>query len=71
MSANILTADLFESVAAQPSHETIAAGAVLLRAFALPAENDLIAALRAIVEQAPFRHMVTPGGHEMSVAMTN
>jgi alkylated DNA repair protein (DNA oxidative demethylase) len=71
VSATILTADLFESRAAQPSHETIAAGAILLCAFALPVESDLIADLRAIVEQAPFRHMVTPGGYEMSVAMTN
>src|SRR6202012_4673791 len=29
------------------------------------------AALRGVVEQAPFRHMSTPGGHQMSVAMTN
>jgi alkylated DNA repair protein (DNA oxidative demethylase) len=31
----------------------------------------LIAELRKIVAQAPFRRMVTPGGHQMSVAMTN
>jgi len=49
----------------------MAEGAVLLRGFAIPVETDLIAALRAIVEQAPFRHMMTPGGHQMSVAMTN
>jgi DNA oxidative demethylase len=67
-----LTADLFESVpAARASHESIAEGAVLLRGFARPFEAELIADLRAIVEQAPFRHMVTPGGHQMSVAMTN
>ncbi len=45
--------------------------AVLLRGFAKPFEGDLIASLRDIVAQAPFRHMVTPGGHQMSVAMTN
>jgi len=44
---------------------------VLLRGFACPVEADLIAALRAIVVQSPFRHMMTPGGHQMSVAMTN
>jgi len=44
---------------------------VLLRGFAGPAEAALIAALRDIVAQAPFRHMLTPGGHQMSVAMTN
>ena len=49
----------------------MAEGAVLLRGFACPVEADLIAALRAIVEQSPFRHMMTPGGHQMSVAMTN
>jgi alkylated DNA repair protein (DNA oxidative demethylase) len=49
----------------------MADGAVLLRGFAKPIESDLIAALREIVAQAPFRHMFTPGGHQMSVAMTN
>src|SRR5438105_15950140 len=49
----------------------MADGAVLLRGFALRFESDLIAALREIVAQAPFRHMSTPGGHQMSVAMTN
>jgi alkylated DNA repair protein (DNA oxidative demethylase) len=67
-----LTADLFESVASpRPPREAMAEGAVLLRGFAKPFEAGLIADLRAIVAQAPFRHMVTPGGHEMSVAMTN
>jgi len=49
----------------------MADGAVLLRGFARPFESDLIAALREIVAQAPFRKMFTPGGHQMSVAMTN
>ena len=49
----------------------MADGALLLRGFAKPVENDLIAALREIIAQAPFRHMSTPGGHQMSVAMTN
>src|SRR5258708_14461008 len=49
----------------------MAEGAVLLRAFARPFEAELIADLRGITEQAPFRHMVTPGGHQMSVAMSN
>jgi DNA oxidative demethylase len=67
-----LTADLFESVAdVLPSREVMAEGAVLLRGFARPSESELIAALRDIAGLAPFRHMVTPGGHSMSVAMTN
>jgi DNA oxidative demethylase len=67
-----LTADLFESLPdVRPAQEEMAEGAVLLRGFAGAVETGLIAALRATVEQAPFRHMVTPGGHQMSVAMTN
>jgi alkylated DNA repair protein (DNA oxidative demethylase) len=49
----------------------IAPGAVLLRGFALPFVDDVLAALRDISAQAPFRHMTTPWGAAMSVAMTN
>jgi alkylated DNA repair protein (DNA oxidative demethylase) len=67
-----LTADLFESIAdTRPPRETMAEGAVLLRGFARPFENDLIADIDGVVAQARFRQMVTPGGHQMSVAMTN
>ena len=67
-----MTADLFDNVAeAQPSREVIADGAVLLRGFVRPIENELIDAVRAVVAQSPFRRMTTPGGHLMSVAMTN
>jgi alkylated DNA repair protein (DNA oxidative demethylase) len=67
-----LTADLFACFP-QPraSREEMAEGAMLLRAFIGDAEAELIAALRAIVAVAPFRRMCTPGGHQMSVAMTN
>src|SRR5215207_11341707 len=67
-----LTADLFEGVAdIRPSRETMTEGAVLLRGFAKPFDSELLAALREIIAQAPFRRMFTPGGHRMSVAMTN
>lgn len=67
-----MTADLFESVDdTRPSREAMADGAVLLRGFARPFESELLPALRVIVKQSPFRHLVTPGGHRMSVAMTN
>jgi alkylated DNA repair protein (DNA oxidative demethylase) len=67
-----LTADLFETIPdVRPSREAMAEGAVLLRGFARPFESDVIAALREIIAQAPFRHLITPGGHRMSVAMTN
>ena len=67
-----MTADLFESVSdALPPREALAEGAVLLRGFARPSQHDLLRALDDITALAPFRHMSTPGGFEMSVAMTN
>ena len=67
-----MTADLFDSVSdMRPSREQMADGAVLLRGFARPIQHDLLRALDEIASQAPFRHMSTPGGHPMSVAMTN
>jgi alkylated DNA repair protein (DNA oxidative demethylase) len=67
-----LTADLFAAVPdVRPLREAMADGAVLLRGFVKPFERELIASLREIVAQAPFRRMFTPGGHQMSVAMTN
>jgi DNA oxidative demethylase len=67
-----LTADLFACVPqARAAREEMAEGAVLLRGFVGEAEAELIAALREIVAAAPFRRMFTPGGHQMSVAITN
>jgi alkylated DNA repair protein (DNA oxidative demethylase) len=51
--------------------ETLAPGAAVLRGFALPFEDDLLADLHRVIADAPLRHMVTPGGFRMSVAMTN
>jgi alkylated DNA repair protein (DNA oxidative demethylase) len=42
-----------------------------LRGFARPTDEALLAALSAVAAAAPFRHMTTPGGYRMSVAMTN
>jgi len=61
--------DLFESDA--PVWESLAEGAVLLRRFALPVVDELLAAVAAVAAAAAFRRMLTPGGFEMSVAMTN
>lgn len=51
--------------------EALAPGAVLLRGHARAIDKELLAAIETVVAQAPFRRMVTPGGFEMSVAMTN
>lgn len=53
------------------SKETLGSGASILRGFALPREAELLAAVNSVAAAAPFRHMVTPGGFRMSVAMTN
>lgn len=55
----------------EPAQETIGDGAMLLRGAALPYEAALLVALDRITTRSPFRHMVTPGGFRMSVAMTN
>lgn len=62
--------DLF-SCECQTWREALCPGAVVLRGFAVPYETDLLAALEEITAEAPFRHMVTPGGFTMSVAMSN
>lgn len=49
----------------------LAPGARLLRGFACDADEPLQRAVAAIAAAAPFRHMETPGGFRMSVAMTN
>lgn len=51
--------------------ERLSAGAMLLHGYALPQEPQILADIARIVEVSPFRHMTTPGGFEMSVAMTN
>ncbi|HVJ29262.1 MAG TPA: DNA oxidative demethylase AlkB [Gammaproteobacteria bacterium] len=46
-------------------------GAFVLRGFALPDDERLRSGVLAVAAAAPFRHMQTPGGFTMSVAMTN
>jgi alkylated DNA repair protein (DNA oxidative demethylase) len=65
-----MTGNLFSSEAELPPVE-LGAGAVLLRGFALPKEAPILSAVQQVGALAPFRHMTTPGGFNMSVAMTN
>ncbi|MDE2318200.1 MAG: DNA oxidative demethylase AlkB [Rhodospirillales bacterium] len=46
-------------------------GLAVLPGFALDKEADLVRAVKALAQAAPFRRMKTPGGREMSAAMTN
>lgn len=55
----------------EPPYKEMAPGAVLLRGFALSDVIEIVGALNEITARAPFRHMTTPWGAVMSVAMTN
>lgn len=54
-----------------PRLQPLAPGAAVLRGFATPYEADLLGGVDDVTAQSPLRHMVTPGGFRMSVAMTN
>ena len=66
-----MTLTLLSDVPAAPRVEPLAPGAVVLRGFATANAQALLDAVRAVIEHAPLRRMVTPSGHTMSVAMTN
>lgn len=63
--------DMFADTAMEPRDEPLAPGAVLLRAYARAVAASLSALAEAVATEAPFRHLITPGGQSMSVAMTN
>jgi DNA oxidative demethylase len=63
--------NLFAGVGDPELVEDLGSGAVVLRRLAPADESQLLADLKAVIAEAPFRHMVTPGGYRMSVAMTN
>jgi DNA oxidative demethylase len=63
--------DLFETLPSTADNEEFAPGAWLLRGFALDRQDSLLAHIASIGAAAPFRHLITPGGFRMSVAMTN
>jgi alkylated DNA repair protein (DNA oxidative demethylase) len=52
-------------------HERVELNAMVLRGFALSYLAELMPSIADIESACPFRHMVTPGGFTMSVAMTN
>ncbi|MDH0681115.1 DNA oxidative demethylase AlkB [Achromobacter animicus] len=67
-----MTLDLFGGDdPAQHGRVTIGPQSVVLRGFALPTVDALLAGVDDVTAQAPFRHMATPGGYTMSVALTN
>lgn len=63
--------DLFDALPPRHEVEALGPGAVILRGFVRGAEQELLHEVARVTAAAPFRHLVTPGGFEMSVAMTN
>jgi alkylated DNA repair protein (DNA oxidative demethylase) len=57
--------------AADPEPLALAPGAMVLRGLATADAPTLLADVERVAADAPFRHLVTPGGFRMSVAMTN
>ena len=51
--------------------QVLGPGSFLLPGFALADERELLVDLERLLEASALRHMVTPGGLRMSVAMTN
>lgn len=69
-----VTPDLFEFEEREQQRawrEQLCPGAVVLHGFAVPDEAAIFAALHRVTSEAPFRHLITPGGFRMSVAMLN
>jgi alkylated DNA repair protein (DNA oxidative demethylase) len=62
---------LFDRDPPPPTREPLEEGAVLLRGFVSAEAPQLVEDIAAIAQAAPFRHLITPGGYTMSVAMTN
>ena len=67
-----MTLNLFADAVESPGRrEQIAPGAMVLRGLALPDQAAILAAVEQVAAAAPFRHLITPGGYRMSVAMSN
>ncbi len=66
-----MTADLFADQPRPPAQLRLAEGAWVLQSFAQEQQQALLAEIEALLTQAPLRHLVTPSGHTMSVAMSN
>ena len=67
-----LTGELFtDPVEPYNAPQVMAPGAAILRGFALPVANALMQGVDSVIAAAPLRHLVTPGGQTMSVAMSN
>lgn len=71
MAMSTMMLPLFDDPARDGTREELASGAWVLRGFAFDAAIELLTEIERTAACSPFRHLVTPGGQTMSVAMTN
>ena len=71
----MVTLDLFADgdlpAISGPAVVPLAQGATVLRGFAAPVAGELWNDIAKVLDAAPLRHLITPGGLRMSVAMSN
>ncbi|MET3714011.1 DNA oxidative demethylase AlkB [Pseudomonas sp. PvP001] len=66
-----MQSSLFDEPQQPTRREALGEQTFVLRGFALPWLEEILPALREVLRAAPFRRMETPGGHTMSVALSN
>jgi alkylated DNA repair protein (DNA oxidative demethylase) len=66
-----VSGQLFDNANAVGSIERLSEGAILFHGRVAEQAESIVDTIREIQDQAPFRHLVTPGGHKMSVSMTS
>jgi len=66
-----MQSSLFDDPQQPTRREALGEQTFVLRGFALPWLEEILPALREVLRTAPFRRMETPGGHTMSVALSN
>jgi alkylated DNA repair protein (DNA oxidative demethylase) len=63
--------NLFSQLAAEPTHEELYPGAVLMRGLALPQDEEFFAAMQSVLAEAPLHHATTPSGLPMGVMVSD
>jgi alkylated DNA repair protein (DNA oxidative demethylase) len=63
--------NLFSQLDAEPTHEEIFPGSVLMRGLALAQEVEFCDAMSGILAAAPLHHAMTPGGLPMGVMVSD
>ncbi|MFP1799231.1 DNA oxidative demethylase AlkB [Lonsdalea quercina] len=63
--------DLFADEQPERRTEILAPGAVVMSGYVWDEADTLLNDIKRVSDSAPFRHLTTPGGYGMSVAMSN